>query len=104
MCLENYEGATFLFYRKEAYLPLTLLVRIPDALVVCLAYQAAVVAEVELVARVERLAADDTDEALHVVDVLVRPPNHVARGDNLATARATRSEQSETEKTVEFEG
>ena len=44
--------------------------------------------QVELVPSVELFIAEDAHEAVHVVDVVLGPPHHRARGDPLPATRA----------------
>ena len=71
----------------------TLVILVRGVVEVGLADEPAVVPQVELVAGVEGRAAHDAGKALHMVDVVVGSPNHIARGNHFATASTARPEQ-----------
>lgn len=63
--------------------------------VVWLAEQLFILHQVELITGVEFATAQHAHEAVHVVDIVLRPPNHRARRDSLSTARTFGAELAE---------
>ena len=57
------------------------------AVIILFAKKLLVLHQVELVPGVELLVAEDAHEAVNVVDVVLRPPDHGARRDALPAAR-----------------